>query len=239
MKTIYKAVVFSVFGLAGVIPSKATSYDLLIGLSTQSGTDLIYDLGTASSLSNGETWNLGSLLTGAGLAGSLSTINWGVIGNANNADGFNPQATWVTTASLSAPPTINGGDAFNAIDTSIISIESANFGGNENSVAGNSATPSANSANSWNTQTISGTLPNNFVNAYRNPNVIGLTSDYLWQVNDNNSTPTDLGSFSLNGSGVVTFNVAPVPEPSSLAIVAAGGGFLMLSLRNKFRSKKS
>ena len=55
--------------------------DLIVGFSTQSGTDTLYDLGAESSLTNGETWNLGSLLTSY----DLSTVDWGVIASVSSS----------------------------------------------------------------------------------------------------------------------------------------------------------
>ena len=217
MNKMSKIAILAAFGLAGITTVKATSYDLLVGFTKQSGSELIYDLGPVSGLNNGKTWNLNSLLSGF----TLSSVKWGIIGNANNADGFNPQATWMTTSGTSIiPHKINGGGGFDALDTSISSIEITYFGGNESSTAGSSATPLATDANSWNTQTISGTLPSNFINADGNvnPNVTGLTSDTLWQILDDNSSPTQLGSFTLGSNGVLTYNTASTTTAPTITL---------------------
>src|SRR5271170_4881090 len=92
MKKIFKsALLASSLGLAGITTAQAVSYngDLLVGFTEGSGNDAVLDLGAASSLYDGETWDLTSLLTGY----NLSTIQWGVIGSTS---GTSPREAWST-----------------------------------------------------------------------------------------------------------------------------------------------
>ena len=57
--------------------------DAVAGFTTGSGNELVVNLGPISSLSNGEQWNLATLLgPGSGNAGfaNLNNLNWGVLG---------------------------------------------------------------------------------------------------------------------------------------------------------------
>ena len=77
----FKSVLVAIAVGVVLTSAQAATYngDLLIGFTTQSGNDVIYDLGAESSLVNGETWNLSSLLSGY----NLNNVNWGVIGDKN------------------------------------------------------------------------------------------------------------------------------------------------------------
>ena len=76
MKNQTKATLIAIAIAGATAASHAAAYnnDLIIGFSSTSGNDLLYDLGSFSSLSQGETWNLSALLSGY----NLSTVNWGV-----------------------------------------------------------------------------------------------------------------------------------------------------------------
>src|ERR1700723_2563737 len=99
-----KTALLVLLGLAAIQSSQAQATynnDLIVGFSTQSGTDTLYDLGAVSSLTNGETWNLGSLLTSY----DLTTVDWGVIASVSSSHTqyltFNPGL-----GSVTAPPPI-------------------------------------------------------------------------------------------------------------------------------------
>lgn len=116
MKRLYQAGTLAALGLAGAMTARADSYDLLVGCTVQSGNGLIYDLGpvesygSGSGLFNRKTRGLGSLLS----AHNLNPVPCGVVGDANSLDGFDPQATWVTTGGK-VPTQINGGSAFDNV----------------------------------------------------------------------------------------------------------------------------
>ena len=173
--------------------------DLLIGFTTAAGTDEIYDLGKELSLTNGETWNLASLLTAYG---NYKTVNWGVIGNGTNSG--SPRTAWTTTAVGSVPTTIIGNGAFGKLNICAQNLGQNGPGGSI--VAGESASVLASAPSSWNTITLNGTLATDYINAYENPNVVGVTSADFSQVLNDGSSPTLLGRFSLAANGMVTFN---------------------------------
>jgi len=221
----YKAALLAALGLAGAVTGQAATYtgDLLIGFTTQSGSDTIVDLGAASSLTSGESWDLSSLLGSY----DLSTVNWGVIGD-KNVSGTGRLA-W-STYSLSGP--LASASAWGQLDTATKSIYS-NFG---TAGAGQSISILATDDNSWNQQTINGALPTQYHNVWGNPNNVGLGSEILYQMLANGSDPVALGSFALGANGSVSFTA--VPEPTSYSILG-GAGLLLASLRRPLRRKVS
>jgi hypothetical protein len=246
MKMISRTILLAALGIALVPTVKAsTGGDLILGFTQQgansTGDDFLYDIGPVftypgeTSLYNGETWNLSAALSGQGF--NLGSVQWGVIGDANTADGANPEELWVTTGG-GTPSKINGGGTFNNSQSSINALLS-DFGVDGQTtftVPGQSATPGATGQNSWNEQTLNGTLGSQFINTYGNPNVAGETTDTLWQVADDNSAPQDLGSFSLSSTGVLTFT--SVPEPGTLGVLSVGG-LLALAWRYRFNRGKA
>lgn len=228
MKKQLKAVILAAAAVAATSAQAATyNGDLLIGFTAQSGTDVIYDLGAASSLANGQTWDLSSLLSGF----NLSTVNWGVIGDKSGT----PRVAWTTTAvGAGAPPFLPSNTKWGTLDTATKSI----YSGFATAGAGVSLSIDATLDNSWNQQTINGTLATAYHNAYANPNVVGLTSDTFYQVSANNTAPMELGNFALGANGTVTYTTVAVPEPSTYGLLA-GAGLLAVSLRNQFRRKQA
>ncbi|HLP77693.1 MAG TPA: hypothetical protein VK327_12335 [Candidatus Paceibacterota bacterium] len=188
--------------------------DLLVGFTTQSGNDLIYDLGPASALTDGKTWNLGSLLSGMNLA----TTYWGVIGDKNGT----PRVAWTTTDGAMVPPSLSGNSDWSTLDTPTKSIYQ-NFA---TAGAGQSLTIASTDDNSWNMQAINGALSTQYHNAYEDPTVLGAGSAALFQVLANGSTPTQIGSFTLGANGVLTYNVfsptVPLPPAPTIFISRSG-----------------
>ena len=221
----YKAALLAALGLAGAVTAQAATYtgDLLIGFTTQSGNDTVVDLGATSSLFDGETWDLSSLLGSY----NLGTINWGVLGDKNSAG---VRTAWSTD--LNGP--LANASAWGQLDTATKSIYS-NFG---TAGAGQSLVIAATDDNSWNQQTINGALPTQYHNVWGNPNSIGLGSETLYSMVANGSDPVALGSFALGSNGSVLFTATSVPEPGSYCILG-GAGLLLVSLRNQLRRKVS
>src|SRR5437868_6768805 len=81
MKKTIKAtmIALAIAGTASAVQAATYNNDLIIGFSSTSGNDLLYDLGSFGSLTAGEQWNLSSLLGGY----NLNTVNWGVVGNSS------------------------------------------------------------------------------------------------------------------------------------------------------------
>jgi hypothetical protein len=193
--------------LAASAPAAGNNGDLLLGFTSQSGNDLIYDLGNASTLTDGKTWNLTSLLSGF----DLTTVEWGVIGDQKISGVGNAWAT--TPVGNPVPDKLPSISAWGKLDTAQSSIIQ-NFA---TAAAGQSLSIDVLSPNSWNSQTIVGSLPTQYHNVYLNPNVAGLASDNFYHIVANNSAPVLLGGFSLAANGVVTYNVASANPPTPLA----------------------
>ena len=222
MKTICKAALLAALGLAGVTAADAVTYtgDLLVGLTTQSGNDLVYDLGSDSSLVNGQTWDLTSALSAAGLSTSSSSLAWGVVGSKTVSG---TKTVWLTD--VITPEAIDNGEYAN------ISADVSTLVNNDFTAvgAGNYATPAYGVAYSWYYETDQGANQSSvFSSDYTDPNLSG-TGSIAFYSSTASGIVADLGSFSLSGS-TLTFNA--VPEPSTLSIMA-GAGLLFLSLRNR------
>ena len=193
---------------AGVGASQAATYngDLLIGFSTGVGNDVIYDLGAESSLTDGQSWNLSSLLTGY----NLNNVNWGVIGD-KNIGGV--RYVWTSRDPTGAlPDPIPNASFWGNLDTCSKAIYS-NFG---SAGAGQSLTISATDDNSWNEQTINGALPTQYVNVYANPDLLGIATNNFYGMVATNQPPQLVGHFSLASNGMLTFHLpssGPPPAP--------------------------
>ncbi len=217
MKKALKIMILTVLGLLGAVKATqaqtgfSTVYtpgELIIGFSTGSGNDTLYVLGYEKNLFNGETWNLASFLTAYG---NFSTLNWGVVGNLTNAG--SARIAWTTTTVGAAPSTITGIAAFGKLNTAANELAN-NFPGNTNIVTAQSASIVATAPSSWNNETLNGTLTTDYVNAYENPNVLGVGSADFSVVTNNGSAPVLLGRFSLAANGTVTFNtISSSPTP--------------------------
>jgi hypothetical protein len=214
MKKQVRAVLLAA-ALVSVGSLQAATYtgDLLIGFTSQSGNDFIYDLGQVSSLFSGETFNLSSGLGGF----NLSTVHWGIIGD-KNVGGI--RTAWTTTGGL-APNAVPNTATWGSIDTATKAIyQNLLVGG-----AGDSLSISASDDNSWNQQTLIGSLTTQYHNAYEDPNFVGIGSANFYSLLANGSAPSLVGSFSLSANGTLTFTA--VPEPATC--VLAGMGLLALS----------
>jgi hypothetical protein len=203
----------TVAGTAMVTSLQAASYnsDLVIGFTDLINNDKVYDLGSAASITNGQQWNLSTLLTGY----NLNNVSWGVVGTATV--GTNRTA-WITTGGL-PPNMISGLNAWSKVNTAVTAIYTV-F-----PVAGAGQSASANPAddNSWNQQSIYGSLATQYHNVYQDPNSVGPTCASFYRVVSPNLPPVFLGTFCLAANGVVTFTVATsAPPPPTLSLSRAG-----------------
>jgi hypothetical protein len=202
---ICKTALLAALGLASVTAAQALTYngDLVVGFTVQSGNDLVYDLGSEASITNGETWNLTSALTAAGLNSRLSTVQWGVVG-AKNVSGT--RTSWLTIAAgIGTPNSVDGIGAWNAINGSVGTLVANDFSALG---LGNYATPDSGVDWSWNKDTAQGATGGNssFSITSQDPNTTGLGSASFWKQINDNSTPTQLGTFTLSSAGILTYN---------------------------------
>jgi hypothetical protein len=225
MKKQTKATLIALAIVSATAASQAAAYnnDLIIGFSSTTGNDLLYDLGSVSSLTAGETWNLSSLLSGY----NLSTVNWGVVGN-SSASGSS-RILYTTFGSSPATAGTGRGNSVNTADGALYS----NFA---TAGAGQFASVDSTTDNSWNHQTINPTLTTQYLNAWESPNTVGAGSINFWTMQANSSAGNQDQFFTLGSDGVVTF--AAVPEPSTYGLFA-GAGLLAVCLRNQFRRKQA
>jgi len=218
-------IALAIVGVAATSHAAAYNNDLIIGFSSTTGNDLLYDLGSFSSLSQGETWNLSSLLGSY----NLNTVNWGVIGNTSQT----LQNRTIYTTFNSAPGTVNSG-----IGSQLNSDTTSIYGNFATGGQGNSASVDSTTDNSWNHQTLNPTLPGQYKNEYENPNQVGVGSINFWTGKASGADLTQDSFFTLDSSGTVTFGTAAVPEPSTYGLFA-GAGLLVVCLRNQFRRKQA
>jgi len=208
--------------LAVVTSATAATYngDLFVGFTAQSGNDVIFDLGQAATLYSGQNWDLSAAFTAAGFA-SPGSLKWGILGDKNVAG---VHFAWSTTGGAT-PLTIPNTPVWGTLDTPTRSIAS------QFSLLGSGqyVTPLASFDNSWNQQTIVGTLTTQYHNTYENPNVVGFTSASFYSLVADDSAPTLQGTFSLSANNLVTFTA--VPEPGSLAFLGLGLGMAILAFR--------
>src|SRR5262252_5556328 len=124
------AVLAAALGAATSTQAAYTSRDLLVGF-TDGSTDHIFDIGGASGLFNGETWNLGSFFGTAnlgsvfGVIGSTSTIGQGqhvwATSSDPNQNGFVQAGQWsaahANVATVGSTLTSGTGRTTTAADT--------------------------------------------------------------------------------------------------------------------------
>jgi hypothetical protein len=211
----------------GQVVSSAAAYngDLIIGFTAGSGNDLIYDLGPFSGFTNGQTWNVSSLLSGY----ELAILHWGIVGNTLNgiaASADNTVYTTTTSSAVMAKPLNQSG--YNAVYGQVRSMYGLFPAAGTGQYISIAITP----PNSWYSQTFSPTLPTQYKNAYEDPNVYGISSAVLWGVDTQGGATKLLGSFSLATNGVVTFTpgMAPSqPPPPPVLSIARSGSITTIS----------
>jgi hypothetical protein len=206
--------------LVGAAEAATYNGDLLVGFTTGVGNDVIYDLGPAASLTDGQTWNLSSLLTGY----NLNNVNWGVIGT--KVIGSNGNSWTTVDPSMPDPAPLPSLARWSQLNTALKSI----YGNFSAAGAGQSLTIASTDDNSWNQQTINGALATQYVNVYDNPNVLGAVTDNFYSMVATNQPPQLIGHFSLGTNAVVTFHIASSgPPPATQLSITRGGSVATIS----------
>jgi len=191
--------------------------DLIVGFTDGVGNDLIYDLGPASALADGQQWNLTARLA----TFTLSGVNWGVAGCATVGG---VRTTWVTTSGTD-PLLIPNTSAWGKINTAVSSIYTTLV----NPGAGQYASILPSDANSWNQQTINGSLATQYYNVYQNPNLVGTTCANFYRAASPNVAPVLLGTFCLGANGVLTFHTVSAVKPAPTLSVGRSGNVTTVS----------
>ncbi len=191
-----------------------TTGDAIAGFTTGSGSELVVNLGPISSLTNGEQWNLATLLgPGTGNAGfvSLNNLNWGVIG----ISGGNYYSTVVFNPAAKGNPS-SAGDLtthwgyLNQSQVSAASSADSWYNNVDTPNSGDTTSPYATLGNSADTTTpASGTFTfsQNSAAWYQNGTALGAGAQTV--------------GFSFSSDGVLAFtNLASVVTPPSPQIVS-------------------
>lgn len=239
MKTSIKTTLLAMAGMGLMINAAHAQYsagDLVVGFTSGSGNDVVYDLGTFSSFTSGETWNLLSSLTSTpGSYANLSGLNWGVVGAQSTGLSTSLKTVYSTVSHGGvAPVSVPNTSTFNGIATTVNTI-------GQFITSGQAGVDAATDAASWNGETVvggTGTFLNNYGSATPNdPNSStgsGFTSgsvvEDLYGVKANGTAATLLGTLTFGANGVLTFNA--VPEPSTYGVLA-GLGLLALCVRRQ------
>jgi hypothetical protein len=195
--------------------------DLILGFTATTGNDIEFDLGPASSLVSGDSWNLNSILGSFNLA----TVNWGVVDTSDISNTRLSYLTYNDAVNGDNLPTIGGGvGTWNAINTANRTIYNNAF---TSAGVHNAATIAASSPDSWNSETVNPTLGTQYQNENVNPNMVGEGAVDFWVQNEATGTDSVLGQFTLSASGVVTYKTNAVvvipPTPKIVSIVRTGG----------------
>ena len=196
--------------------------DLILGFTATTGNDIEFDLGPASSLVSGDSWNLSSILGSFNLA----TVNWGVVGTTNVSNTHLSYLTYDDALYGNNLPLLTGVGAWNNINTANKTTYNNAF---TSAGVHNAAAIAASSQASWNSETVNPTLGTQYQNENVNPNLVGEGTVDFWVQTESTTAPTNsiIGQFTLSASGVVTYKTNSVvvipPAPKIVSIVRTNG----------------
>jgi hypothetical protein len=223
MKNSYKLALLTVLGLATASAVQAQN-DLVVGIyQPGSANTTTLDLGLDGVPASGQTWDLTSSLSAAGISSVTSAGQFGVIGDDQLAPNNSGRVVYVTD--VGTPNHVVGQSQWNNVDTAASSITIG--------------TAPVGSSFSWDTE-INPNKPNTVAAALGEDIGTGVSSQLdLWTVDANNDAPVLDGYFTFNTtSDILTFDTVSVPEPTTYGLLA-GAGLLIVSLRNQFSRKQA
>jgi len=220
MKNSYKVALLAALGLASVSARAYTSGDLLVGIYDPTvANTMVYDLGSFSSLVNGETWTATQMgLSGAGFNATLGgpTV-FGVFGATTAGNSSVLHTEYLSTAGRTPNPVADYFTDFASFRSPLLTLAN-----NQGAQAVNGGTDFAFSLGLGN-----GGLTDAL--GY-NPSTSVSGSASFWAAPDDGSAPTPSGFFTLNSSTETLTYV--VPEPATVSLFA-GAGLLLVALRRK------
>jgi hypothetical protein len=244
------------------VPVSSSFGDLILGFEANgSPNDLEVNLGSYTQFTTATAPFTVSFGTNPSTSAAVTNLNsdLGIFG-ASGAWVSNTSLLWGVVGVQSTLPTTNGYDIFLSQDpnsgitlnnqaatttrswaTDIKAVDSASgLGAYANDgYSTEAAAISTGAANSWTSFASFGT--GSFATGHQVEQVDGdsaLGSLNLYEVQDNGATSTpatDVGSFTLNSSGQLTFTPASVPEPSTWASIISGALFLAFFRRRGAR----
>jgi hypothetical protein len=225
MKSTYQLALLATLGLASATAAEAqyASGDLLVSVYQQgvANTETL-DLGSLATLQSEGSVNLTTYLLTAGFSSTLNTSS-AIFSLTGYTTSGAVRDIFLSTPGNTPDPIANL-SAMNVVRSPISTL------------ANNQGAQTVNGGLDYYTSLQIGTGGLTDSLGY-NPSTSVLNTADLWTIADNGSAPALDGTLSLNPSTEV-LSFTPTPEPATYGLIA-GGGLLMLLLRNRSRRKRS